>query len=68
MPQRTNPAVRSRRFFALASLFAFVLLLSAYTQTKIAAINHDPAKYSAKDVTVAGQVGHFIWHTKSRRV
>ena len=33
-----------------------MLLLASCTQTKISAINSDPARYSAKDVTVAGQV------------
>lgn len=57
MPQRTHRAVHaSRRFLAPLFLLAFALLLSACNQTKISAINSDPAKYSAKDVTVAGQV------------
>ncbi len=57
MPHRASHAPRSsRRFLAPLVLFALVLLLSACTQTKIAAINNDPAKYSAQDVTVAGQV------------
>ncbi len=57
MPHRTNHTCRSsRRFLAPLFLFAFVLLLAACNATKIAAINNDPAKYSAKDVTVAGQV------------
>jgi hypothetical protein len=53
MAQRTHHA---RRFFAPLFLFSLVLLLAACNQTKIAAINNDPAKYSAKDVTVAGEV------------
>src|SRR5580704_4039291 len=57
MAHRANHAFRSsRRFLAPLFLFAFVFLLAACNQTKIAAINSDPAKYSAKDVTVAGQV------------
>jgi hypothetical protein len=57
MPHRTDRVFRpSRRFLAPLFLFALVLLLAACTRTKIAAINNDPAKYSAKDVTIAGQV------------
>ncbi len=57
MAHRTNRVFRSsRRFRAPFFLFALALLLAACNQTKIAAINNDPAKYSAKDVTVAGQV------------
>jgi len=52
----TNHAVRARGFIAPFFLFAFALLLASCTQTKISAINSDPARYSAKDVTVAGQV------------
>ena len=46
----------SRSFVALFVLFAFIIVLAACNQTKISEINSDPAKYSAKDVTVAGQV------------
>lgn len=57
MPTRTDRAFRvSPRFFAPLLLVPSALLLSACTQTKIAAINNDPARYSAKDVTIAGQV------------
>lgn len=57
MPHRARHTTRCpRRSLAPAFLFAFVLLLSACNATKIAAINNDPAKYSAKDVTVAGRV------------
>jgi hypothetical protein len=57
MAHRRNHACRSSRpFLAPLSLFALALLLAACNQTKIAAINNDPAKYSAKDVTVAGEV------------
>jgi hypothetical protein len=54
MPQRAH-----RSFHAsgrLLFLFASVLLLAACAQTKIVAINSDPAKYSAKDVTIGGRV------------
>ena len=57
MAHRTHHACRSfRRFLAPFFLFALVLLLAACNATRIAAINNDPAKYSSKDVTVAGQV------------
>ena len=57
MTPRANRPVRApRRFAAPFLLLAVVLLLSACNQTAISAINSDPAKYSAKDVTVAGQV------------
>src|SRR5579864_9166497 len=57
MPHRTNRALRaSRSFVAPFFLLVLVLGLAACNTTKIAAINNDPAKYSAKDVTVAGEV------------
>ena len=56
MPHRLHRLRAAWSFVLLFFLFAFVLLLAACNQTKISAINNDPAKYSAKDVTVAGQV------------
>lgn len=57
MPQCTHRTVRaSRRFLAPLLFCASVLLLASCTQTKISDINSDPAKYSAKDVTIAGRV------------
>jgi hypothetical protein len=35
---------------------AFVIFAAGCSATKISAINNDPAKYMAKDVTIAGQV------------
>ena|ERR1700739_567553 len=37
-------------------LLAFLMFVAGCAATKISAINNDPVKYMAKDVTVAGQV------------
>lgn len=51
--RRRKRALRS--WLSLISL-SLLLLLAGCFQTKISAINADPASYQLKDVTVAGQV------------
>jgi hypothetical protein len=51
-----DPKIRSLRTPINLVLLAFVIFVAGCSTTKISAINNDPAKYMAKDVTVAGQV------------
>jgi hypothetical protein len=53
MTYQTSRGLRAP--LALIAL-ALVIFAAGCTTAKISAINNDPAKYSAKDVTIAGQV------------
>src|ERR1700730_11404995 len=48
--------IRSLRTPTNLLALAFLIFAAGCTATKISAINNDPAKYMAKDVTIAGQV------------
>jgi hypothetical protein len=51
-----EPQIRSLRSPINLVALAFVIFVAGCSATKISAINNDPAKYMAKDVTIAGQV------------
>lgn len=48
--------IRSFRIPATLLVLALLIFVAGCATTQISAINNDPAKYMAKDVTIAGQV------------